>query len=506
MYFSRWWAGLLLLSLGVVGPAAAQAPSTQTFETTRWISYGAANRYSEDKDVPGETAFTVAARIIPGDPWSSAASLMLPTMVHAGQGITATFWARASTGVSATVTIQGGAPNYSVLASLPLALTKRWQRYAVSGVAAADLPAGSQSLTLQLGQLRANVMLGPAAVATGLEAPSRAASALTALVPVQRVRDVAIRSESGVVLAGRLHMPTLPPGAPSSPVVLLLAGSGPSKRGVFSVLEAQLLREGIATLDYDKRGIGESTGAFDDRLELITHDAGAAVAFLRTQHGIDPSRVAIVGLSQGGIVGPALAAQDHKIAAVVMLAGPAVPGPVLFTDQLQRQLVASGMKPAAAQRAGIASRMLMDARVADAPALTIGAARAEVVEALVSGSWTGDQANDVVDTINAPYLLSAYKITPGRTLATVHSPVLALYAGEDETVSTPLSLPAAKTALRGNTDASVEEVAGMDHAFRSLVTGANGKQERSPLAVSAPPVVRRITTWLRDRLYVAATR
>jgi hypothetical protein len=44
----------------------------------------------------------------------------------------------------------------------------------------------------------------------------------------------------------------------------------------------------------------------------------------------------------------------------------------------------------------------------------------------------------------------------------------------------------------------------MDHAFRPLVTGASGKPERSPLAVSAPAVTNRVTAWLAARLHVAA--
>lgn len=450
MLWKRWSLSLLAIAVCGSHSASAQVVTSRTMEVTRWSSYGTAISYVEEAGVPGGTGLVIAARVVAGEPWSSAATLALPVGVRKGERLTATFWARASASLTAQATIQGGAPNYPVFVASPLNLTAGWHRFVVSGVAGADFAAGSQSLTVQLGQTRGDVTLGPAAVASGADGEARAAAAIRSLVPTQRVRDVAIASEGGVRLAGRLHVPTLPSGTPPPPVALLVAGSGASKRGVFSVLEEQLLAAGIATLDYDKRGVGESSGAFDDRLEPVEEDAAAAVAFVRRQHDVDGTRVAIVGLSQGGIVGPAVAARDGKIAAVVMLAGPVSPGPVLFVDQLQRQLVASGMKLPVAQRAGTALRMLMDAHLAAAPARTIGVARAELVDALVAGGWGGEQANGVVDTITNPVFVSMYAAMPDRTLAMVRAPVLALYAGEDDTVSTPLSLPAAKVALRGN--------------------------------------------------------
>ena len=60
-----------------------------------------------------------------------------------------------------------------------------------------------------------------------------------------------------ISLAGTL---VLPEGSQPSPAVVLVHGSGPQKRDLFTA--QWFAAEGIAALAYDKRGVGESGGDF----------------------------------------------------------------------------------------------------------------------------------------------------------------------------------------------------------------------------------------------------
>jgi pimeloyl-ACP methyl ester carboxylesterase len=94
-----------------------------------------------------------------------------------------------------------------------------------------------------------------------------------------------------------------------------------------------LAKAGIATLCWDKRGVGESTGgdrapgdppgerdAHADDLTDVA-DAASALAFLTQQPEIDPHRIAIWGWSAGVQFTSLLAAQTDLPAAYVLVAG-----------------------------------------------------------------------------------------------------------------------------------------------------------------------------------------
>lgn len=98
--------------------------------------------------------------------------------------------------------------------------------------------------------------------------------------------------------------------ARKAPVLVFLVGSGANssyqtlyKDFVKKNLEEPFLKEGIALLYFDKRGIGKSEGAWQ-RSDLYerAEDAKAAIDFLKTQGRIDSTRIGIVGHSQGGLV------------------------------------------------------------------------------------------------------------------------------------------------------------------------------------------------------------
>jgi hypothetical protein len=101
-----------------------------------------------------------------------------------------------------------------------------------------------------------------------------------------------------------------------------LHGSGPSSRVAFTGWAGLFAAEGIATLAYDKRGTGTSTGDYRfATLADLADDAGAAVAMLRARNDVDPKRVGLLGTSQGPWLATIIAAKDSAIALLLFSSG-----------------------------------------------------------------------------------------------------------------------------------------------------------------------------------------
>ncbi|QFZ19222.1 alpha/beta hydrolase family protein [Saccharothrix syringae] len=108
---------------------------------------------------------------------------------------------------------------------------------------------------------------------------------------------------AGVTLAGSL---TVPDRDGPVPGVLLVGGSGPSDRHNdthFPPIRAHLVAAGFAVLSYDKRGVGGSSGAWQDGgLDDLAADALAAWEHLRARPGVLAGATGLFGHSEGGWV------------------------------------------------------------------------------------------------------------------------------------------------------------------------------------------------------------
>jgi alpha/beta superfamily hydrolase len=84
--------------------------------------------------------------------------------------------------------------------------------------------------------------------------------------------------------------------------LLMVPGSGPSDRdndGYFPSIRAGLLKCGIATASFDKRGVGESAGDWRDSGPAEqAADIAAQLACLRAIPGVEPERLGLFGHSQ----------------------------------------------------------------------------------------------------------------------------------------------------------------------------------------------------------------
>ncbi|NHJ21750.1 MAG: alpha/beta fold hydrolase [Candidatus Lokiarchaeota archaeon] len=94
------------------------------------------------------------------------------------------------------------------------------------------------------------------------------------------------------------------------------------KLNVFNEMSDYLVKKGFAVLRYDKRGIGKSEGDYSTAgFKDLISDAHAAIKFLRSKPEINPSKIIVLGHSEGGIIGPVLCVEDPTIAALVICAG-----------------------------------------------------------------------------------------------------------------------------------------------------------------------------------------
>lgn len=156
--------------------------------------------------------------------------------------------------------------------------------------------------------------------------------------------------DSLVTGSGTLHGTLLVPANRGAPIALIIAGSGPTdrdgntpllpgKNNSLRYLAEALAERGIASLRYDKRGIGLSRvvglNETDLRFDHFVDDATAWGRRLAADRRF--SSVVIIGHSEGSLIGM-LAAPLIPASKVVSIAGAGAPAGDVIIRQLSAQL------------------------------------------------------------------------------------------------------------------------------------------------------------------------
>ena len=152
-----------------------------------------------------------------------------------------------------------------------------------------------------------------------------------------------------IVLAtanGSLYGTLLVP-ASSEPVsvILIVAGSGPTDRNcnvgdkhtnAYKMLAEDLKKAGIATLRYDKRGIGQSdlgvAAESELRFEMYMNDVKEWIDLLARDSRF--SNVIVAGHSEGSLLGMIASENNARVAGFISIAGAGRPADVIIKEQL----------------------------------------------------------------------------------------------------------------------------------------------------------------------------
>jgi alpha-beta hydrolase superfamily lysophospholipase len=255
--------------------------------------------------------------------------------------------------------------------------------------------------------------------------------------------EAAILKRAPGQLAGTL---LVPPSDRAIPVVLLIAGSGPTDRdgngpgltpASLRQLAESLATRGIATLRFDKRGIGGSASAMIPEagltFEMYADDVAGWIQQLKADDRF--SRVIVAGHSEGALLG-LLAVQKQAADAYISLEGPARPANEVLHDQLARQL-----PPALLTESDtILARLTRGETTDSTPSMLAALFRPSV----------------------QPYLISWFKHSAATAIAKLEIPCLVVQGTHD------LQVDSAEAGLlqRANPHCQVAMIEGMNHVLK----------------------------------------
>ena len=255
-----------------------------------------------------------------------------------------------------------------------------------------------------------------------------------------RIEEVKFdHKEANVTLAGTMTFPEGYKGGQRVPVVLMVTGSGPQNRDEelmghkpFLVLADRLARHGIASLRYDDRGTGLSTGDFSSATTAaLATDALAGIKYLRGLKKF--SCVGILGHSEGGSIAYMLGAGGNADF-IVSLAGPACKVDTLMMLQLNKLSRLQGAK--------------------------------------------GDVAHNVAETRQlllsqdgGPWMKAFLNMDFSQFLKSVKCPVMALGGSNDLNVPAEFNMKVLKSKLPLNSKDFIKIYPGLNHLFQHSSTG-----------------------------------
>lgn len=319
------------------------------------------------------------------------------------------------------------------------------------------------------------------------------------------------RPETAARFAGTL---TVPAGEGPHPAVLLITGSGTQDRDEtlmwhkpFWVIADDLSRKGVAVLRVDDRGAGESTGAADvDSLDLA-RDAEVAIAQLRAHPAVDPKRVGILGHSEGGLIGPIVAANDPELAFLVLLAGPGMSGRELLLTQQDAIAQAMDLPDSEIEQSRQLNIAIYDALEQLAPDEDASGIFEPIVDAWIRELPELDrpdatQRKQLLEQLEAQASTRWFRVLLGLDardyLAKVSCPVLAINGTKDLQVVHPQNLDAIAKVLASNGVQGSETRAfeGLNHLFQRATTGLMDEYGKIKTTIE-PEVLAVISAFVR---------
>lgn len=243
-------------------------------------------------------------------------------------------------------------------------------------------------------------------------------------------------------LEGSLLVPKSKAGMP---VVLIIAGSGPTdrdgnnpamKNNSLKLLATELWKNGIASLRYDKRAIGKSRKAglkeSDLRFEHYIEDAKGWITFLKKDKRFN--QFIVIGHSEGSLIG-LIASQEKSVDKFISIAGVGQSADKTLKEQLKSQ-------PPAVLEMSL-----------------------PIIDKLVQGE-TVDNVNPMLYSLFRPsvqpYMISWFKYDPPKEISKLKIPVLVIQGSTDIQVSED----DAQMLAEANPKTIKKVIKGMNHIFK----------------------------------------
>lgn len=318
-------------------------------------------------------------------------------------------------------------------------------------------------------------------------------------MPTTQVSAEEIFIESqGARLAATLHLPAA--SQPIAAVVVTHGASSPLRKSpLYAHLVQMLPAMGIAVLTYDRRGSGESSGqAGTGDYALLADDAIAGASALMKDPRIDPRRIGVWGLSQGGWLALLAASRSPDLAFAISVSAPMVTPDIQMIFSSENSLRVNGYSQAdidqmVATRKAVDDYMRGTADRATAQKM-VDAAKVkpwykylymgETVRDRATASWRREIAHD-----------------PLATVKTVKVPTLMLFGEVDPWVPVATSVARLKEVAPQMNAMEVAVIAGADHRMQ---TSVSTKDQFDPSksdagGPEAPEYFGRLARWLTER-------
>ncbi len=273
----------------------------------------------------------------------------------------------------------------------------------------------------------------------------------------------------------------VPEGETGIPVALIIAGSGPTdrdgnnpamKNNSLKLLATGLLKNGIASLRYDKRAIGQSSEAGlkegDLRFEHYIEDAKGWIEFLRIDKRF--RQIIVIGHSEGSLIGM-VASHEKDVDKFISIAGAGQSVNKILKEQLKAQ-----------------------------PPEVLDIAL-PIIDKLVKGE-TVSNVNPMLYSLFRPsvqpYMISWFKYDPIKEIAKLKIPVLIIQGSTDIQVSEK----DAKMLALANQKSEKKIIKGMNHIFKEVELDRikNLQTYNQPELPIKPELIKVIDAFIKKKL------
>lgn len=276
-----------------------------------------------------------------------------------------------------------------------------------------------------------------------------------------------------------------------TPVLIMITGSGLQNRDEetfghkpFAVIADALARNGIASLRYDDRGFGQSTGDIKNcTVSDLKNDAKAGIDLLRKRF----KRVGVLGHSEGGTLAIMLVG-DNNVDFAVSLAGMTIKGKDLLLKQNRDALTEMGL-----------SQDIIDNYCRHLAAGMDSAMAGKDLDAVTDNNLPPallENINKAFEQFKTPYMRSFLNLYAHDSLAKSKVPVLALNGTKDHQVEYSANLAEVSTLADGK-PYTVKAYDGLNHFFQHAVTGKLDEYGQIEETIS-PEVLSDIIDWIKS--------